>query len=93
MVATNLKEEAMKLMDHRSLLEAEMNSIIDRLSQPGGPGLSGNLWSGSKLRCEIGYLSRKIIMERARWSGSKLRCEIGYLSRKIIMERARVIDV
>lgn len=43
MVATNLKEEAMKLMDQRSLLEAEMNSIIDRLSQPGGPGLSGNL--------------------------------------------------
>lgn len=43
MVATNLKAEAMKLMDTRSALELEMNSIIERLSQPGGPGLSGNL--------------------------------------------------
>ncbi|XP_074368757.1 uncharacterized protein LOC141708845 [Apium graveolens] len=43
MVATNLKAEAMKLMDTRSALELEMNSIIDRLTQPGGPGLSGNL--------------------------------------------------
>lgn len=24
-------------------MEAEMNSIIDRLCQPGGPGISGNL--------------------------------------------------
>lgn len=43
MVATNLKAEALKLMDRRSALEAEMNGIIDRLCQPGGPGLSGNL--------------------------------------------------
>ncbi|THG14528.1 hypothetical protein TEA_025265 [Camellia sinensis var. sinensis] len=33
----------MSLMDKRSALESEMNVIIDRLCQPGGPGLSGNL--------------------------------------------------
>uniref|UniRef100_A0A5B6YTF9 Putative 26S proteasome non-ATPase regulatory subunit 9 isoform X1 n=1 Tax=Davidia involucrata TaxID=16924 RepID=A0A5B6YTF9_DAVIN len=43
MVATNLKAEAMSLMDKRTALEAEMNVIIDRLCQPGGPGLSANL--------------------------------------------------
>ncbi|KAL7193445.1 hypothetical protein ACSBR2_025122 [Camellia fascicularis] len=43
MVATNLKSETMSLMDKRSALESEMNVIIDRLCQPGGPGLSGNL--------------------------------------------------
>ncbi|KAK4415100.1 26S proteasome non-ATPase regulatory subunit [Sesamum alatum] len=43
MVATNLKTETMKLMEKRSGLEAEMNVIIERLCQPGGPGLSGNL--------------------------------------------------
>lgn len=43
MVATNVKEEAISLMDARSRVEAEMNAIIDRLCQPGGPGLSGNL--------------------------------------------------
>lgn len=43
MVATNVKAETMSLMDKRSALEAEMNSIIARLSHPGGPGLSGNL--------------------------------------------------
>ncbi|KAM4125650.1 hypothetical protein ACB094_01G325900 [Castanea mollissima] len=43
MVATNVKSETMALMDKRSALEAEMNAIIDRLCQPGGPGLSGNL--------------------------------------------------
>ncbi|KAA8522867.1 hypothetical protein F0562_009290 [Nyssa sinensis] len=43
MVATNLKAETMSLMDKRSALEAEMNVIIERLCQPGGPGLSGNL--------------------------------------------------
>ncbi|KAK6156612.1 hypothetical protein DH2020_010860 [Rehmannia glutinosa] len=43
MVATNLKAETMKLMDKRSGIEAEMNVIIERLCQPGGPGLSGNL--------------------------------------------------
>lgn len=43
MVGTNLKAETFSLMDKRTNLEAEMNIIIDRLSQPGGPGLSGNL--------------------------------------------------
>ncbi|RDY06453.1 26S proteasome non-ATPase regulatory subunit 9, partial [Mucuna pruriens] len=43
MVATNMKAETMSLMDKRSALEAEMNAIIARLSQPGAPGLSGNL--------------------------------------------------
>lgn len=43
MVATNLKSETMKLMDKRSGVEEEMNVIIQRLCQPGGPGLSGNL--------------------------------------------------
>lgn len=43
MVGTNLKAETSSLMDKRSLLESEMNSIIARLSQPGAPGLSGNL--------------------------------------------------
>lgn len=33
----------MNLMDKRTAIEAEMNSIIDRLCRPGGPGLSGNL--------------------------------------------------
>ncbi|KAI3782065.1 hypothetical protein L2E82_12097 [Cichorium intybus] len=43
MVATDLKSEIKKLMEKRSALEAEMNGIIERLCQPGGPGLSGNL--------------------------------------------------
>ncbi|XP_058722997.1 uncharacterized protein LOC131594809 isoform X2 [Vicia villosa] len=43
MVGTNLKAETSSLMDKRSALESEMNSIIARLSQPGAPGLSGNL--------------------------------------------------
>ncbi|KAJ6382227.1 hypothetical protein OIU77_030806 [Salix suchowensis] len=43
MVGANLKAETMKLMDKRSALETEMNVIIGRLCQPGGPGLSGNL--------------------------------------------------
>ncbi|XP_057969801.1 uncharacterized protein LOC131158888 [Malania oleifera] len=43
MVATNLKAEAMALMDKRSVIEAEMNAIIERLCQPGGPGISGSL--------------------------------------------------
>lgn len=43
MVGANLKAEAMNLMEKRSGIEAEMNVIIQRLSQPGGPGLSGNL--------------------------------------------------
>ncbi|XXG58834.1 hypothetical protein AAC387_Pa04g1035 [Persea americana] len=43
MVATNLKLETISLMEKRDEIEAEMNSIIARLSQPGGPGISGNL--------------------------------------------------
>ncbi|WVZ18214.1 hypothetical protein V8G54_005536 [Vigna mungo] len=43
MVATNVKAETMSLMDKRSALEAEMNTIIVRLSQPGAPGVSGAL--------------------------------------------------
>ncbi|KAK4777931.1 hypothetical protein SAY87_018118 [Trapa incisa] len=43
MVATNLKGETMKLMEKRTAIESEMNAIIERLTQPGGPGLSGNL--------------------------------------------------
>nr|XP_027191161.1 26S proteasome non-ATPase regulatory subunit 9 isoform X3 [Cicer arietinum] len=43
MVATNVKAETSSLMEKRSWLEAEMNTIIARLSQPGAPGLSGNL--------------------------------------------------
>jgi len=43
MVATNVKAETMSLMDKRSALEAEMNAIIARLSQPGAPGVSGGL--------------------------------------------------
>ncbi|RWR91162.1 26S proteasome non-ATPase regulatory subunit 9 [Cinnamomum micranthum f. kanehirae] len=43
MVATNLKLGTISLMEKRDEIEAEMNSIISRLSQPGGPGISGNL--------------------------------------------------
>ncbi|CAJ2642067.1 unnamed protein product [Trifolium pratense] len=43
MLGTNVKAEITSLMDKRSALESEMNSIIARLSQPGAPGLSGNL--------------------------------------------------
>ncbi|MCD7451255.1 hypothetical protein HAX54_010469 [Datura stramonium] len=43
MVGSNLKAETMKLMDQRANTEAEMDVIIQRLCQPGGPGLSGNL--------------------------------------------------
>ncbi|KAJ8427670.1 hypothetical protein Cgig2_016763 [Carnegiea gigantea] len=43
MVGTDLKAETMKLMERRGAVEAEMNAIIQRLCQPGGPGLSGNL--------------------------------------------------
>lgn len=39
----DIKAETMVLMEKRAALEAEMNSIIDRLWQPGGPGLTGNL--------------------------------------------------
>ncbi|CAH9080137.1 unnamed protein product [Cuscuta epithymum] len=43
MVGTNLKTEAIKLMEQRSSVELEMNAIIQRLCCPDGPGLSGNL--------------------------------------------------
>lgn len=43
MVGTNLKQETISLKEKRDAIEAEMNSIIARLSQPGGPGISGNL--------------------------------------------------
>ncbi|KGN61045.1 26S proteasome non-ATPase regulatory subunit 9 [Cucumis sativus] len=43
MVASNLKSETMDLMQKRSAIEAQMDAIISRLCQPGGPGLSGNL--------------------------------------------------
>ncbi|OVA16552.1 PDZ domain [Macleaya cordata] len=43
MVAANLKAETMALMEERDAIEGEMNSIISRLCQPGGPGISGNL--------------------------------------------------
>ncbi|XP_023636952.1 26S proteasome non-ATPase regulatory subunit 9 [Capsella rubella] len=43
MVGTNLKAETMALMDKRAAMETEMNSIVQRLCNPGGPGLSGNL--------------------------------------------------
>ncbi|KAL2322195.1 hypothetical protein Fmac_026574 [Flemingia macrophylla] len=54
MVATNVKAETMSLMDKRTALEAEMNAIISRLSQPGGPGLSGNLVDAEGFpRCDV----------------------------------------
>ncbi|VVB16381.1 unnamed protein product [Arabis nemorensis] len=43
MVGANLKAETMALMEKRSAMETEMNSIVERLCIPGGPGLSGNL--------------------------------------------------
>ncbi|KAL1217533.1 hypothetical protein V5N11_004702 [Cardamine amara subsp. amara] len=43
MVGANLKAETMALMDKRTAMETEMNSIVQRLCNPGGPGLSGNL--------------------------------------------------
>lgn len=43
MVGTNVKAETWALMDKRSEIEAEMNVIVSRLCQPGGPGLQGNL--------------------------------------------------
>ncbi|KAH9613448.1 hypothetical protein KSS87_016633 [Heliosperma pusillum] len=43
MVGTNLKAETVKLMDERSLIETEINNVIQRLCHPAGPGLSGNL--------------------------------------------------
>ncbi|XP_071725345.1 uncharacterized protein [Rutidosis leptorrhynchoides] len=43
MVATNVKLETMNLMEKRSAIEVEMNSIIQILSVGGGPGIEGGL--------------------------------------------------
>ncbi|KAL6012164.1 hypothetical protein ACLOJK_002642 [Asimina triloba] len=43
MVGTNLKAETLSLKEKRDAIELEMNSIISRLTQPGGPGISGSL--------------------------------------------------
>lgn len=43
MVASNLKSETMDLIQKRTAIEVQMDAIISRLCQPGGPGLSGNL--------------------------------------------------
>ncbi|XP_010483352.1 PREDICTED: 26S proteasome non-ATPase regulatory subunit 9 [Camelina sativa] len=43
MVGANLKAETMALMDKRAAMETEMNCIVQRLCNPGGPGLAGNL--------------------------------------------------
>lgn len=43
MVGANLKAQTMKLMEKRTMLEAEMNGLIETLCQPRGPGLTGNL--------------------------------------------------
>ncbi|XP_021717821.1 26S proteasome non-ATPase regulatory subunit 9 [Chenopodium quinoa] len=43
MVGTNLKAETTSLMDERDATESEINAIIHRLCQDGGPGLSANL--------------------------------------------------
>ncbi|XP_026403906.1 26S proteasome non-ATPase regulatory subunit 9-like [Papaver somniferum] len=43
MVAADLKAETMSLIEQSDAIESEMNSIIHRLSQPGGPGISGSL--------------------------------------------------
>ncbi|CAL1414952.1 unnamed protein product [Linum trigynum] len=43
MAGANVKAETVKLMEKRGLIESEMNVLVQRLTQPGGPGLSGNL--------------------------------------------------
>ena len=43
MVWTKMKVEKMSLMGKRAAMETEMNAIIQRLSQLGGPGIIGNL--------------------------------------------------
>lgn len=55
MVATNLKSQTITLMAERSAMEAEMNAIIERLCQPGGPGLSGNLVDSEVLRFSLQF--------------------------------------
>eukprot|EP00271_Cylindrocystis_brebissonii_P013525 TRINITY_DN33408_c0_g1_i1.p1 TRINITY_DN33408_c0_g1~~TRINITY_DN33408_c0_g1_i1.p1 ORF type:complete len:286 (+),score=86.21 TRINITY_DN33408_c0_g1_i1:152-1009(+) len=43
MVGSNLRAEAISLMDQRAGIEAEIEAIASRLTGPGGPGLTGNL--------------------------------------------------
>ncbi|KAF6171317.1 hypothetical protein GIB67_036985 [Kingdonia uniflora] len=43
MVAPNLKSQTLSLVDQRDALERQMDDIIARLCNPGGPGMSGNL--------------------------------------------------
>ncbi|GAU45913.1 hypothetical protein TSUD_280530 [Trifolium subterraneum] len=74
MVGTNVKAETTSLMDKRSALESEMNSIIARLSQPGAPGLSGNLVDSEGFpRSDIDV--PLVRAERRRLAGEK-RCEM-----------------
>jgi 26S proteasome regulatory subunit N4 len=53
MVATNLKSQTKSLMDQRAAMEAEMNALIEALSGPGGPGLSGNLTDSEVKPCSL----------------------------------------
>lgn len=43
MTQSNPREEALRLMDKRKLLEAEMNLLSSRLNAPNMPGIAGNL--------------------------------------------------
>lgn len=58
MVGTNVKAETMGLIEKRAAMEAEMNSMVERLCQPGGPGLSGNLFD-SEVKLQILLFERK----------------------------------
>lgn len=57
MVAMDLKSEITKLMEKRSDLETEMNVIIERLCQSGGPGLSGNLVDSEAILSFISFIN------------------------------------
>ena len=43
MVGSNIRSEAMSLIDERGVMEHEMDTIIARLTGPGGPGVKGSL--------------------------------------------------
>lgn len=43
MVGSNLKADAMALMDKRAAMESQIEAIIARLNAPGGPGVKGSL--------------------------------------------------
>ena len=43
MVGSNIRSEAMSLMDKRGVMEGEIDTIIARLTGPGGPGVKGSL--------------------------------------------------